>query len=323
MYQIDIDGQLYSPNPADGACLALSLQQRMGAAGSEAQLLLAGGLPAPAAEATVSISIDDNMVFTGHIEGWRGGVAQAEAHCGDALALLARADTEAVYEDMSAGDIISALLDEAGLEAGEILAGPQIPRYCVHRGARLLRQLEALAQLSGADWYCDSDGKIQVVAGDWSGTSHTATWAENLLDSQLQRVPPSIAGYTIWGEGAAGSQGAEKFFWLPSSLDAVSGESGESSRMRRLHSGALRSAEAAQAMADGLQTRSNNRNLVGNILLIGDASLQLGDSITVAELPDTQAQLRDLVDGQTLKIRAIRHLLDNQQGFRTRVEVVA
>jgi len=88
--------------------------------------------------------------------------------------------------------------------------------YC-YRGPRALRHLQALAELCGTDLYTDGQGRAHFAAPRTGGTTEQSfRYGDNILTLDLQVTPPAYDSVEVWGEGAASSQGADKYYWLVS-----------------------------------------------------------------------------------------------------------
>lgn len=309
----------------DAACTGIHVHLRMNGAGGRAACLVApvgSAVPAAGSEARIGLDVGDGLltVFSGTVRRVAAGINELLVECEDGLATMARLEVEAVWEQVTAGFVIKELLGAASVSPGSVMDGPELRRFHAFRGPRALNHLQRLCALCGADYWVDSQGSVQVRTADDIGSEHRLTYGVDILAIDLRRAPAGVDALTVSGEGAAGSQGAEKAHWLPITLDGVRGESGNGGP-RSMQAGALASAEAAQATADGRMLQYAQRPLHGTVDILGAPAMALGDTIAINEVPEHQGALASLVDGCVLRVRGLEHRIDADGGLRTRVEV--
>ncbi len=339
-YDITIGAQSYS-NTAVGPERrpVLAIDSDIGIGGSVGTCLIEFG-DITWADATigdpVSVSLDAgdgaSPIFTGEVAQVRQRAGAQWIWAYDDLAKLARTEVESAYEEVSAGFIVTDLVDQAGAEAGDIEDGPTFPSYVVHRGPRALHHALRLARLIGAELAVDGEGKIHFRRPAAAAAAHRLVWAEDLIEIDLGAHAPVRDSFAVFGEGAAGTEGAERGHWLPTDLSGVSGqaavqagatadEAGTVSAgstgplVRTVLDGALRSAEDAGDVAQARAQRVALRPLAGHALALGRPAIQPGDWLELAALPGANGE-------RTLSLRALRviHQLSNRGGLLTRVE---
>jgi hypothetical protein len=286
----------------------------------------------------VSVSLDAGdgatSVFTGEVAevSQRSDALWVWAY--DGLAKMARVEVESAYEEVTAGFIVSDLVDQAGAEAGEIEDGPSLPSYVVHRGPRALHHALRLAELCGAELGSDGTGKVHFRRPQSGAAAHRLVWAEDVVEIDLGPRAAVRDSFAVWGEGAAGTQGAERGHWLPTDLSGVSGQaavqpgatpdeagsvsSGSTGALvHTVVAGALRSAEAAGDVASARAQLLALRPLVGHALALGRPAVQPGDWVELADLPAGGGG-----SGRTLTLRVLRvsQQLSIGRGLLTRLE---
>jgi hypothetical protein len=244
---------------------------------------------------------------------------------------LAELELEKSYEEVSAGFIVKDLVDAAGAKAGTLDEGPSFPRYVLHGGTRALQHAQRLGNLIGADLYTDGDGRVHFRRPEPQAARHELHWGERVLDLELaqrERLGDSI---DVWGEGSAGTDGADREHWLPTDLSGVRGQATLEGtpddprvsvgrlgkRPRVVVDGAIRSVDAAEDVAAALMQAQALRPFVGSVLLPGLVDIDPGDWIELSELP---ASLRPS-SARTVKLRVRRlwHSLSPTAGLLTRL----
>lgn len=337
MNRVEVDIQIggitagTDPRRQQRHLLALRGELALGG-GARCELELAGpSLPPPAVGEAVQVSFGQGMgttrIFTGEVAQIARTATALRITCSDAFARLARVDVESAYEGKTAGAIVRDVLSQAGVDAGTVSDGPTLAGYLLHKGPRALRHLQRLAELCGADLFTDREGKVCFVSATEPGTSHTFRYGEHILELSLEEEPPVFDSVSVWGEGAASTQGAGKEHWLVTDLTSVSaraamgprgtvvpGKEGE----RPLHvvDGAVRSGEAARQVAQARTAALASRPVRGFLSVLGEPAVSPGDRIVVQGLPSE----RPALPSAPLRVRRVRHGLDARRGFLTRVD---
>ena len=130
------------------------------------------------------------------------------------------------------------------------------------------------------------------------------------------------------GEGAAASQGADKFYWLVKDVAGVSGKaaidahgvvavgrSGSSPRHVKL--GAVRSGEAAQLVAEAQMRALAARWLRGRVDVLCAPKVLPGDQVKINGIPPRHGAASLLQGPHRLRVRQVRHILNRKHGFVT------
>lgn len=334
-YNIAIGGQSLSSHKSGGSRLVgLEVERGLGGAGGRCSVRLwATETSRPAAGDSLRVELDagrgSHTVFTGEIQNVRGDVDAWGVEGRDGLARLADLELERSYEEVSAGFIVEELVQAAGATAGTLDEGPSFPRYVLHGGVRALQHAKRLGALVGADLYTDGDGRVHFRRPEAGSVRHTLRWREGVLDLQLAQREQSSDSLDVWGEGAAGTDGAEREHWLPTDLSGVRGratledEPGRvtvgrlGQRPRLLIDGAIRSVDAAEDVAGALLLAQALRPLVGSVLLAGLVDVDPGDWIELADLPPSAHP--ESSRSAKLRVRRLWHFLSPTQGLLTRL----
>jgi hypothetical protein len=310
--------------------LSLLGELAMGGVGGRCVVEIADpSLSPPALGDSVQVSLGTGNgttpVFTGEVREVARTATALRITALDGLATLATFELETVYENKSAGAIVKDVLGQAGVTAGTVEDGPTLATWVMHKGPRALRHLQRLAELCGADLFSDGEGKVCFTTPSTQGDSHTFKYGGELLALHLEDAPPAFDSFSVWGEGAASSQGAGKEHWLIKDLSSVNGKAAvgsggsvtpgqEGDRPQLVVDGALRSGEAAKAVAEARAAAVAARAVRGSLQVLGAPEVKPGDAVTVEDLPGSGAA------PGPLRVRRVRHRLDSRVGFVTRVD---
>jgi hypothetical protein len=287
-------------------------------------------LPVPGAALTVALGLgeDPTPVFTGEIDSVRATSNGAIVSAGDALARLANSFGAGTYSEQSPGQILGDLLAQAELSAGTLDELPALASYVLFPGLSLLHHARVLADTFGASLFADAAGKVHLLAPDTTGDTHSFSYGRDILDLDLCHAPATRSGVDVWGEGAASTQGSDKAHWLPDELEGVKGDADLSgdpvfaspAALRRVlvRDGALRTGDIAGKAATG-RAAALVRGVRGSLDVAGAATVAPGDIVAITDLPATHPA-RSLPGLDKLRVRRVRHRLDLQRGFTTRME---
>jgi hypothetical protein len=337
-YRIEIGRQTASSDAVGNERQLLSLLVRLGMDGTGGVCEIRLGDPeAPAPQAgeplRVELEAGDGLrkVFTGTVDTVRIDATGQHLTAYDDLHKLAGLETEASYENVDVDFVIKDVLQRAGVATGRITKGFHLPSFALTRCPGALRQLLELAGWCGADLFGDSEGRAHFVTPAEQGAAHAFDFAANVLQIEIQATPPIHDSVEVFGEGAAGSQGADKFCWLANDLAGVSGQAaidphgevavGRTGKTpRRLTLGVVRSGEAAQHVAEAQMRALAARWLRGRIEILGRPGVLPGDLLRVAHVPPAHAAADLLLGPHALRVRQVSHVLSRRRGFVTRME---
>ncbi len=336
-YEITVGGLTLSQEPrGDVTLLELSVERGVGGGAGHCSLILGlrrGDAPAVGDELAVELDTGRGAqpVFTGQVHSVHGGVGSMRLDGRDGLGKLADQQVERSYEEVSAGFIVGDLIDAVGAEAGEVDEGPSFPRYVLHSGPRALGHVQRLARTVGAEVFSDAQGRIHFVRPQSGSSRHQLGWGVGLLEVEIARTSIAVDSVDVWGEGAAGTDGADKGHWLPTDLTGVRGQgvldgtdaapsvsTGRlGDRPLRLVDGAIRSVDAAEDVAAALMQRRALRTHHGTVLVPGLVDVEIGDWVDLVDLP-SQARpgSQSLL---SVQVRRLWHDLSPAMGLRTRL----
>lgn len=336
-YDITIGSQSLTSRGATGSeLMAVDVSRGVSGAGGCCSLQLgAMARDWPKAGDPLRVSLDAGrgmqVVFTGEVSGIRGEPSSSCVQGLDGMARLAALELQRSYEEVSAGFIIADLVDSAGAEAGEIEDGPTFPRFVLHEGPRALQHAKRIGELVGAELHTDGKGRVCFQRPSSRPARHVLRWGREVLDLALSPRERSFDSLDVWGEGAAGTDGASREHWLATDLAGVRGQavlSGDAGaarvdvgrlgqRPRLVVDGSIRSVDMAEDMAKSVMQAHALRPFVGAVAVGGLVDIEPGDSITLSELP--AAARPSASETLTVRVRWLRHRLSSVGGLLTHI----
>jgi hypothetical protein len=240
---------------------------------------------------------------------WAGEVAEVSAGPDgvvlDGLAgtvALGRERVSRTYLDQTVADVVRDLAGSAPVD--EVGGDLDLPAYAVDDRRTVWAHLRELAALAGADLGSAPDGGLRFVPPRTGSADHTFRHGAELLSwtaaAGSARAAPAVAAH-----GAASEAGAEQWHWLRRSPAG----SGGSLRVPA----AVRTRDAAEAVAQALAARAGRAAVRGRLRLRGAPEVRPGDLVETAGLPTG--------DPGTLRVLRVEHVLDGRAGFTTTLDV--
>lgn len=304
----------------DDTLLELTVEAGLGPAVDALEVILADPEGAAAVaigdDLTLALGYEDDgteAVFSGRVESvGRGLDGRLRLTAVNGGSELSRLRVNQSYEQQSAGKIVEDLAGTAGVATGEVADGVELPFYVVDDRRTALEQIVALARSSGCLVFFDGDGKLHFVTPGGSPAA-TFTYGDNLLDLRTREGEALPGGFTVVGEGAAGSEGSEAWSWLLKDPAAVTAEAG-GDPVRRLSEPALRSTDAATTAAEGRTAAAARLAVTGTLLAPGTPEAMPGVTVEVAGSPGAGQ------DGEYL-VSSVRHTLSKARGFMSEIRI--
>ena len=272
--------------------------------------------PALDDDATIELGYAGDDDLTQVLEGTVGvvdpGLVNETVVVFSGAATLLRAAANETFENKSAGDIVRALAQRAGVDVGSVDDGSTFPAYVVDGRRGAFEHMLDLATLSGLDVYINSDGEVVMERFVGGHAVHVLEHAKHVLELDLRRTPASAAAAEAWGESPGTSKGTNAWAWLTKDFDSLHGSSGSGTPLLLLEKPALRSGEAARAAAEGALATVQRRAISGRVLTIGRPEVKLGDAIRLRAMPDGDAN-------GSFQVRSVTHRLRKDTGFTTEI----
>ena len=225
-------------------------------------------------------------------------------------AVLAAFRLDQGYEQQSAGAVVRDLAGQAAVDTGSIDDGPSLPYYVVDSRRSAWDHVARLAALSGFEAWVDADNTLHFGPFQAGSPEQTFTYGQDVLELDALESPPVAGSVTVVGEGAAGSKGSDAWSWNLKDASPLKGTAGSGDPALLVQLGALRSADAAGAAAQGIVARAKLGGLTARLLIPGAPKAAVGSTIAVASAPD------DTLNGSWL-VRGARHQLVKARGYTT------
>lgn len=269
---------------------------------------------APQDEITVKLGYGDSLklVFTGIVETVEWDIDRVTVQATSGFRTLVSARFNLLYEQPNAGDIAKDIVqNRLKLKGDQIENGLKFPVYVLGDRISAYEHLRTLARQCGFDFYANTQDKA-VFAEYKAANTHRLSYGSSILSVNAHHPSTGITGVEIYGESPSSQgQGEQAYTWL--TKKEVKGTAGSGSGLLlRLEDATARTEAIAGTIAQS--TLANRRQKQrGQVTVLGDSNLALGDAIAIANMPLDQ-------QNGTFKIVGVNHRLNCQQGFYTLID---
>ncbi len=251
---------------------------------------------------------DTSLVFTGTVESLAPRVGATQLTAVGSQALLSRSRGDTAYVSQSAGQVVTALCGEAGVDIGTADDGMDLPQYLADSARDRWDHCLGLARRCGFDLYCNPEGKLVFSAFNITAADHKFHYGIDLLAADIFQNR-SIAAVAVYPESPASSQGSDSASWLVKDPSPNKGQAGTGDGLV-ISDPVLRNKDAADIAAKARLYFSQRDAQGGVIELMGNADVTLGQAVELIDLPGDNA------DG-LYQVMAVRHSLGRGTGFRS------
>ena len=308
--------------PADG--LRLWLSERVGIALGDS------------VEVQLGHDGEEETVFSGTTIALRPSLMGVELQAIGHLNQLLNLRAAILFERESAGSIARDLINRAGLTAGTVDEGPELPRFTVDRQRSAFAHLRGLADRLGYELYGDRQGQVNfhalgdaanldgglggigaagaAIANLGGGGGETYQFGQQLLAARALRQAPAWGSIAVGGESPMSSQGDTTAHWLTTEESDTLGEFGTKEPLLLVLDPTARTRDLAQRFAEGRWAHANRRTHEICFTVLGRPQVELGDRLGLEGNGD------DLLN-QSGYVRAVRHRFSAAVGFVTDLRI--
>ncbi|WP_300455937.1 hypothetical protein [Desulfobacula sp.] len=312
--QLTIDGMTVSVSPLR----AIRVSRRLSGRTDELRFAMAlnAGLDI-GNDASVSLDMGwgdrGATVFTGAIQSLEYTLNEVQGVAHGSQKALVQTRIDETFIDQTAGDVVKALADRAGIDTGTIDAGIQLSKYLADGSVSLFEHLHTLARICGVDVFTDEKGKINFTKREAFTADYTYQYGINLMDARITQTRPAISSIQIIPESPTSQEGTDAGTWFVKSSRDLAATAGEGNA-RRFSSALCTTKEAAETAAKSYQRDIERRGIKGKIMVMGQPDANPGQVV----------ELKDMPDGHTngyYEISGVDHALDGIRGFRSTIHL--
>jgi prophage tail gpP-like protein len=257
--------------------------------------------------ASIQLGYEDNLtdVFKGAVDNVEPEISGIRITGLNFISKLLALRTNQVYENQSAGDIVSDLAGKAGVTTGDVSSGLKFPVYYVEDSKNAYEHIRDLAEKCGFDVYMTTDSKL--VFKKYERTEpRVLEYGKNIMEVTLQEERPMVASVVVQGESPSSFKGSDTSHWL--TKRRVEGVAGSGASVL-IEDPTVKDKDTAEKVAK-TQLDTLTRTLFGTVKIIGDSEVKLGDTIEIKGMPNSK------INGE-FQVRSVEHFLNKVTGFTT------
>ena len=258
-------------------------------------------------DASIQLGYENRLVdvFKGAVDSVEPGISGIRVTGLNFVSKLLELRVNQVYENQTAGGIVSDLANKAGIRTEEILDGISFPMYVVDDGKNAYDHIRDLAEKCGFDVYMSSENKL-VFKKYERREPHVLEYGKDIIQADLAEEKPLVAGVVVQGESPSSFKGADTSHWL--TKRQVEGLAGSGARLL-IHDPTVRDKDTAEKVATAWLD-ALTRTLSGIVKAIGKAEVKLGDTIEIKGMRNSK------MNGE-FQVRSVEHFLSKTEGFTT------
>lgn len=272
----------------------------------------------PGDDLKVEIGADRNsaQVFVGKIARvtWEFGCVKLLAE--SQMSLLTATHVNLAFEQPTAGDIVSALCKEAGVQTGQVQPGLSFAAYAVGSNQSAYEHARRLATQCGFELYADPDDKVVFAPAVPGGQPRLLQYGTTILAISMGKPDNGVGAVDVFGESPASfGKGDEAAPWLTKrDVKGSAPATGGGVAVQAVEP-AARTVQNAQQIARNLQNALKSR-IRARARLVGTPDLRLNEILQIAQMP-----LGNL--NGSFRVTGIEHTLQHGRGFITEIDLVS
>jgi phage protein D len=244
-------------------------------------------------------------VFKGAVDSVEPRISDIRAAGLNLASKLLELRTNQVYENQTAGGIVSDLASRAGVSTEDVSDGLSFPLYIVDDRKNAYEHIEDLAEKCGFDVYMTNENKL-IFKKYERKEPQVLEYGKDIIQANVQEEKPIVAGVVVQGESPSSFKGADTSHWL--TKRRVEGMAGSGARLL-IQDSTVRDKDTAEKVAKA-RLDTLTRVVSGTVKTIGKAELKLGDTIEIKGMANPN------MNGE-FQVRSVEHYLSKTAGFTT------
>jgi len=244
-------------------------------------------------------------VFKGTVDNVEPNISGIRVQGYNFATKLLKLRTNQVYENQTAGGIVTNLADKAGLSTEEVSDGIRFPLYFVDDNKNAFEHMSALAERCGFNVYLTSENKV-IFKKFESQEPHVFEYGKNIIEINLQEEFSPITGVMVQGESPSSFKGADTSHWL--TKRQVEGIAGSGTSLL-IQDPAIRDKDTAETVAKA-KLGMLERTVLGTVKIIGKADVRLGDTLEIKGMSNSK------MNGE-FQVIGVEHFLSKSSGYTT------
>jgi hypothetical protein len=258
--------------------------------------------PGDPAVLTLANGEKDAPVFAGTIEAIHRSFGVTRVRALDSGGLLARVRPAVTYEQITAGDVVKSLCDEAGVTTAGVEDGVELAWYAADPGRNAYEHIARVCDWSGAIARVTADDELETLVLDASSASVALKYGRELLSLDHASRAERLDSFVAAGESGAGSTSVPEALKPVTDFFGGSRPAGPSAKARWASEPALRTAKAAASAGASRQRSYGASRASGHFAAFLQPDLRPGTVVEIQELPDG-------FPSDLIWLRRVRHVI--------------
>src|SRR5262249_8599656 len=121
---------------------------------------------------------------------------------------LAQVRPAATYEQITAGNVVRNLCDDAGVDAGDVADGVSLVYYAADPSRTSFEHIARVCGWSGAMARISADNRVESVVVNATEAELALLYGREVVSFESRKLPASISSFTVAGESAASDPSA-------------------------------------------------------------------------------------------------------------------
>jgi phage protein D len=258
-------------------------------------------------DVSIQLGYEDGLedVFKGVVDNVEPGLAEIRVTGLNFATKLLELRTDQLYENQSAGRIVTDLATMASVSLGEISDGLSFTMYVVDDGKNAYEHIRELAKKCGFDVYMTPESQLVFKKYERS-QPHVLEYGKDIIRAELQEEKPVVTGVVVQGESPSSFKGADTSHWL--TKRQVEGMAGSGARLL-IQDPTVRNKDTAEKVAKA-QLDTFTRLVSGTVEVVGKSEVKLGDTVEITGMKNAK------MNGE-FQVRSVEHYLSKTAGFTT------
>lgn len=241
-------------------------------------------------------------VFAGTIEAIHRSFGVTRVRVLDCGGMLARVRPAVTYEQITAGDVVKGLCDEAGVTAADVEDGVDLAYYAADPSRNAYEHIARVCDWSGAIARITADDELETLVLDASSASVALKYGRELLSFEHASRAERLESFVAAGESGAGSTSVPEALKPVTDFFGGSRPDGPSAKARWTSQPALRTAKAAASAGASRQRSYGASRAAGHFAAFLQPDLRPGTVVEIQELPDG-------FPSDLIWLRRVRHVI--------------
>lgn len=252
------------------------------------------------------------VVFTGEVISTDNNLGLTTVEVASDAYKLSTARVNQIFENQSADQIISELVDDVGITIGNVSASSSYPYFVVNENRSISDHIRLLASREGMECYFNVNNELVVEKFSRTSADHELIYGKHILDLEIFASKPVTSHTRVYTESPASTQGQDTWHWLTKDSSSFTSSAGTGSNLFSITDGSVRTKDSADQFAVHKLGAIKDISTTGRLKLLGNPTIKIADAIETRNIP--KPELNGL-----FKVTGVEHRFNKTEGYITLV----